>query len=108
LKGGRGHASLVIKCKLCSRENSIDILKDTIKPYTADDSGHLKTMVVFDCRGVEPIEFSPRVGFVAEGAESGTNFPEVELTEGEWFDYDEKASVSVAVGELGHKFITVK
>jgi hypothetical protein len=23
LKGGRGHASLVIKCKLCSRENSI-------------------------------------------------------------------------------------
>lgn len=39
----------------------LDILKDTIKPYTADDSGHLKTMVVFDCRGVEPIEFSPRV-----------------------------------------------
>ncbi|VDI65263.1 CXXC motif containing zinc binding protein-like [Mytilus galloprovincialis] len=108
LKGGRGHASLVIKCKLCSRENSIDILKDTIKPYTADDSGHLKTMVVFDCRGVEPIEFSPRVGFVAEGAESGTNFPEVELTEGEWCDYDEKASVPVGVSELGHKFITVK
>ena len=23
LKGGRGHASLVIKCKLCHRENSI-------------------------------------------------------------------------------------
>ena len=26
LKGGRGEASCVIKCKLCSRENSIDIL----------------------------------------------------------------------------------
>lgn len=25
LKGGRGSASLVIKCKLCSRENSIGI-----------------------------------------------------------------------------------
>ena len=23
LKGGRGHASMVLKCKLCSRENSI-------------------------------------------------------------------------------------
>ncbi len=23
LKGGRGHASVVIKCKLCGRENSI-------------------------------------------------------------------------------------
>jgi hypothetical protein len=27
LKGGRGEASCVVKCKLCSRENSIDILK---------------------------------------------------------------------------------
>ena len=40
-----------------------DILKDTIKPYTEDDSGHFKTVVVFDCRGVEPVDFSPRVGF---------------------------------------------
>jgi len=23
LKGGRGHASMVLKCKLCGRENSI-------------------------------------------------------------------------------------
>lgn len=23
LKGGRGHASMVVKCKLCGRENSI-------------------------------------------------------------------------------------
>ena len=27
LKGGRGEASCVVKCKLCSRENSIDILE---------------------------------------------------------------------------------
>ena len=99
---------MVIKCKLCSRENSIDILKDTIKPYTEDDSGHFKTVVVFDCRGVEPVDFSPRVGYVAEGSESGAKFSEVELTEGEWYDYDEKSAVSVAVHDLGHKFITVK
>lgn len=36
-------------------------MKDTIKAYNADDSGHLKTVVMFDCRGVEPVEFSPRV-----------------------------------------------
>ncbi|XP_065070020.1 UPF0587 protein v1g245604-like isoform X10 [Rhopilema esculentum] len=35
LKGGRGHASVVSKCKLCSRENSIDIVKDSYKPYNA-------------------------------------------------------------------------
>ena len=38
-----------------------DILKDTMKPYTADDSNKFKTVVVFDCRGVEPVDFSPRV-----------------------------------------------
>ncbi|XP_017654671.1 CXXC motif containing zinc binding protein isoform X2 [Nannospalax galili] len=33
LKGGRGSASMVQKCKLCARENSIEILSNTIKSY---------------------------------------------------------------------------
>ncbi|KAL4235956.1 hypothetical protein ACF0H5_004344 [Mactra antiquata] len=107
LKGGRGHATMVIKCKLCSRENSIDIMPDTIKPYNDDDSGKFKTVVVFDCRGVEPIDFSPRDGFIAEGAETKTPF-EVCLTEEEWFEYDEKKKESVSVTEIEHKFVTVK
>ncbi|XP_069128724.1 CXXC motif containing zinc binding protein-like [Argopecten irradians] len=61
LKGGRGSASLVMKCKLCGRENSIDIIADSIKPYDIDHSGKFKTIVVFDCRGMEPVDFSPRV-----------------------------------------------
>ena len=28
----------------------------------ADDSNKFKTMVAFDCRGLEPVDFSPRVG----------------------------------------------
>ncbi|XP_060586424.1 CXXC motif containing zinc binding protein-like [Ruditapes philippinarum] len=108
LKGGRGHASMVIKCKLCSRENSIDIMRDTITAYNAEDSNKFKTIVVFDCRGVEPIDFSPRVGFTAEGEETGTKFPEVDLKEGEWVDYDEKKKESVSVTEIKHQFVTVK
>ncbi|KAH3695671.1 hypothetical protein DPMN_083129, partial [Dreissena polymorpha] len=108
LKGGRGHASLVLKCKLCSRENSIDILPDTISSYNAEDSNQFKTVVVFDCRGVEPVDFSPRVGFTAEGEETGTPFPEVSLTEGEWVDYDEKKGESVGIYEIEHKFVCVK
>lgn len=38
-----------------------DILKDSIKPYRDTDSGRFATAVVFDCRGLEPIDFSPRV-----------------------------------------------
>ncbi|MGH0190053.1 UNVERIFIED_CONTAM: hypothetical protein FKN15_041969, partial [Acipenser sinensis] len=61
LKGGRGSASMVQKCKLCSRENSIDILKDTMKPYHAEDSERFKTIVQFECRGLEPVDFQPQV-----------------------------------------------
>ncbi|RXN13974.1 UPF0587 protein C1orf123-like [Labeo rohita] len=79
LKGGRGSASMVQKCKLCSRENSIDILRDTITPYNA--------------------------GFAASGAETTTQFPEINLQENDWTDYDEKASESVGIYEVTHQFI---
>ncbi|XP_017558824.1 CXXC motif containing zinc binding protein isoform X2 [Pygocentrus nattereri] len=79
LKGGRGSASMVQKCKLCSRENSIDILKDTITPYNA--------------------------GFAAKGAETTTQFLEINLQEKDWTDYDEKASESVGIYEVTHQFI---
>ncbi|XP_002157959.1 UPF0587 protein v1g245604 isoform X1 [Hydra vulgaris] len=104
LKGGRGQASLVSKCKLCSRENSIDILKDTITSYNLEDSNSFKTIVQFDCRGMEPNEFSARTGWVAKGAETSTKF-NVDLTEGDWCDFDEKAGQSVGVYEIESRFI---
>ncbi|XP_064575463.1 CXXC motif containing zinc binding protein isoform X3 [Zonotrichia leucophrys gambelii] len=61
LKGGRGSATMVQKCKLCSRENSIDILSQTIKPYNAEDSEKFKTIVEFECRGLEPVDFQPQL-----------------------------------------------
>jgi len=108
LSSGRGEASLVLKCKLCKRENSIDILKDSLSPYLEDDVPKFKTIVTFDCRGVEPVDFSPRVGWEAEGLESGTKFTDVDLSEEDWSDYDEKASESVGIYELKHKFVTLK
>lgn len=42
----------------------IDILKDSIKPYNEEDSERFKTVVAFECRGIEPVDFSPRVSLV--------------------------------------------
>uniref|UniRef100_A0A3Q3F2N4 CXXC motif containing zinc binding protein n=1 Tax=Labrus bergylta TaxID=56723 RepID=A0A3Q3F2N4_9LABR len=99
LKGGRGSASMVLKCKLCARENSIGT------SCHAEDSERFKTMVQFECRGLEPVDFQPQAGFAAQGAESGTPFPEVNLQEKDWTDYDEKVSESVGIYEVTHKFI---
>lgn len=107
LKGGRGSASMVTKCKLCSRENSIDILKDTIKPYS-NDSGQFQTIVAFDCRGLEPVEFEARGGWTVEHFESGASFDDVSLVENEWADFDERSGEPVGITELAHQFIKVK
>ena len=37
---------------------------------------------------------------MADGIDSNTKFTEIDLTEGEWFDYDEKAGEEVSIKEL--------
>nr|CAG4645236.1 EOG090X0HQJ [Leptodora kindtii] len=108
VKGGRGTANLVMKCKLCSRENNMDIISDSIVPYNDEDQGKFKTIVKFDCRGAEPSDFSPRNGWDVEGLESGTCFSDIDLTEKEWADYDEKAKTTVGIYELEHEFVREK
>ncbi|KAF6719735.1 UPF0587 protein C1orf123-like [Oryzias melastigma] len=110
LKGGRGHASMVQKCKLCARENSIVRLLMFTQLLLfvwmkAEDNETFKTMVQFECRGLEPVDFQPQAGFAAEGAETGTPFLEVNLLEKDWTDYDEKAKESVGIYEVTHRFI---
>lgn len=38
--------------------------------------------------------------WLAEGIDSGTKFTGIDLTEGEWFDYDEKAGDEVSIKEI--------
>lgn len=105
LKGGRGSASLVIKCKLCGRENSIDIIKESLCAYCADDMPLFKTIVAFDCRGVQPTDFEPRIGWIARCSESSTQFEDIDLSEREWVDYDENAQQAVGIYEIRHQFV---
>lgn len=62
---------------------------------------------MFDCRGIEPVDFLPNKGWIAKAAESGTVFNDIDLSE-DWVDYDEKLSESVGIYEFESKFISVK
>uniref|UniRef100_A0A0M3JBP1 UPF0587 protein (inferred by orthology to a C. elegans protein) n=1 Tax=Anisakis simplex TaxID=6269 RepID=A0A0M3JBP1_ANISI len=99
---------LIAKCKLCGRVNSLDIVKDSYKPYSIDDSEQYHPIVKFDCRGVEPTAFDPRVGWKAVGTESGTPFDDIDLSEKEWADYDEKASAATEITEVCARFVLSK
>ena len=101
------------------------------------DNNKFKTVVVFDCRGTEPVDFSPRNGWkvtdltwpgvgiycVIEvrgwketededdedgGRETGTEFTDVDLTDKEWAEYDEKSDESTLISEFEVNFVTVK
>ena len=72
-----------------------------------------------DCRGLEFVDFKADVRFFsvtycmfcinrynqgeweAEGTDSSTPFTAIDLSEGEWYDYDEKAGDEVSIKEIG-------
>ncbi|EJD03985.1 DUF866-domain-containing protein, partial [Fomitiporia mediterranea MF3/22] len=98
---GKGNtAHFVWRCSLCKRESSARFEPQPLKPYSAESSGSLTPFLTLDCRGLEFIGFNPMGIWKCKGTESGTIFSEVDLTEGEWTDYDEKASQPVSIMEI--------
>lgn len=96
--------NLQMKCKLCSRETSVNILQDYIKPFVANDRDEFQTIAAFECRGtLEPIKFSPRGGWVAKTIDGGTVFTDVDLND-EWSDYCEKVEKPVVICDLQFAF----
>ncbi|KAI4737804.1 DUF866-domain-containing protein [Aureobasidium sp. EXF-12298] len=96
MSGSRGEANFVWKCRNCKREHSASI-KEAPKSYTHSDTPKAQKIIEFDCRGLEFVEFKPDGEWKATGVESNTKFDAIDLTEGDWYDYDEKASEEVSI-----------
>lgn len=85
-----------------------NILVFILDVYTADDSGKFKAIVSLDCRGVEPIAFSPRAGWIVKSTNNGQVFEDVDLSEDDWVEYDNKNKVSIGIYEFESNFIKLK
>lgn len=99
--GGRGGtANFVWKCKSCKREANakFDAASPT-KPYSSEN-GQLEPFLILECRNLEFIGFDPQGTWKCVGVESGTVFDDVDLTEGEWTDYDEKTTLPVGISKV--------
>jgi hypothetical protein len=79
----KGSFHLIAKCKNCLRENSLgaydlvryffdrvnlsepiifsEIIENSAKSYTQNHSGTFSPLIEFDCRGMELVDFEPRV-----------------------------------------------
>ncbi|KAJ2083294.1 hypothetical protein H4R24_000941 [Coemansia sp. RSA 988] len=106
ISGSRGDANLVMKCKFCKREGSADIVSNPVE-YTDKDNGKFVSILSLECRGLEPVHFEPRDGWRVTGTKSQAKF-DVDLTEGEWYDYDGDAAVEISVTEVKSGFVRAK
>jgi hypothetical protein len=99
IQGSRGEANFVFRCKNCKRESSASV-QTSKKRYMVEDSGKDVTMLTIDPRGIDFVEFIPVGLFSCRGPQSNTPFNDVELDEGEWYDYDEKAGDEVSITDV--------
>ena len=120
-EGGRNSSNFVIKCKFCSWENFMDVYSSSVCSYDQADSGNFKTIVVFACNGLVPMEYFPRDNWTCQGyyinnsedcvdplPHYGDNFWEIDLNEKEWVDYDEFIGKCLMISEIEFQFEVVK
>jgi len=92
-------ANFVWKCGFCKRASSAKF--DTsvrVSPYT-NQNAQFEPLLVIECRGLEFVGFDPRGTWKCSGT-TGTQFGDVDLTDGEWNDYDEKTELPTGVSQI--------
>lgn len=124
LQRSRGEANLIVNCPSCRHENSATYVvrkpgsKDDpklgeIAPWSeivSDESRGWQTLCTVDFRGMTPLDPSidtllpDGASWTCYGAESGTPFTDVQFEEGEWHDYDEKASDEVGIADVAFRW----
>eukprot|EP00574_Skeletonema_japonicum_P013936 CAMPEP_0201716974 /NCGR_PEP_ID=MMETSP0593-20130828/2832_1 /ASSEMBLY_ACC=CAM_ASM_000672 /TAXON_ID=267983 /ORGANISM="Skeletonema japonicum, Strain CCMP2506" /LENGTH=187 /DNA_ID=CAMNT_0048206917 /DNA_START=32 /DNA_END=595 /DNA_ORIENTATION=- len=81
---------------------------DVPRDMTEDESGEYVPVLAMECRGIEPYEFYPLGNDFKVVSSGGAVFEEdVDLSEGDWGDYDEENDEAVGVNEFESKIVAV-
>ncbi|CAI0408277.1 unnamed protein product [Linum tenue] len=99
----------VMSCKFCEREGTVSLIPGKGKPLTQElsEAGKYTGLMMFDCRGYEPVGFLFEGGWMVETA-AGTKFEDIDLSDGEFMEYDEKGKCSVMISNLKSGFVVAK
>ncbi len=71
-------------------------LKGVTGNYTEDQSGSWVSVLGLECRNIVPLRWKPSGDFIAESA-GGHYFDNVDLSDGDWAEYDEENDLSVSI-----------
>ena len=81
---------------------------DFPRDITSDDSGDYVPVLAMECRGLEPFAFHPLGNEFKVISEGGAVFEEdVDLSEGDWAEYDEENDASLSVNDFQSKVVAV-
>jgi len=125
LEGSRGVANLVIKfagsnekaqCAILDVETfktrfkkSKTAIKELPRAVTADDHGQWVPILAFEARGMDVTKIYIGEDDVVVTTTSGALINEnIDLSEGDWADYDEQADLSISITNLETKVEVVR
>ncbi|KAG2392076.1 hypothetical protein C9374_013561 [Naegleria lovaniensis] len=98
VKSGTSETNLNFTCPNCKRQSTLDIVSGSFKEISGSEK--FFPMIQFDGRGIEVVKWEPEgnEGLVAYNSE-GTSF-EVNLENGEYYDYDEDTEQEISVTNI--------
>lgn len=99
ITGSRGEASFVFRCKNCKSEHLAQVER-TKQKLTIEDNGKWVKLLEIDARGLDFVKFEALGQWQCHSSNSVTQFSEVDLEDGEWYDYDDNAGEEVSVTEV--------
>eukprot|EP00729_Bicosta_minor_P002985 gene2985-8621_t len=112
LEGSRGIANFMMKFPGSSKQVTVTVLndlKDVLMPLTKEEGGAIDVPIAaFECRGCEPVKWTPTGGYTCKGAGSAEKTFEVDFEDDEWADYDDANDASVQITEITHRFVVHK
>ncbi|XP_004291014.1 PREDICTED: UPF0587 protein C1orf123 homolog [Fragaria vesca subsp. vesca] len=106
---GKGNTNLIQKCKFCGREGTITMVPGRGRPLTQElsEAGKSTPVMAFECRGYEPVDYVFGGGWKARSL-AGTTFDNVDLSEDEFAEYDEKGECPVMISKHSSSFVVLK
>nr|CCA20819.1 conserved hypothetical protein [Albugo laibachii Nc14] len=105
IAGGRSHANFVLTWPGAKKASQISIVRDVknvTRPIQMDDSGQYVPIVGFECRGLEPIAWSP-IGDFQIKASRGSIFRADDLRD-DWSEFDEDTHLAVGIFDVVSEF----
>ncbi|KAI3692600.1 hypothetical protein L6452_32420 [Arctium lappa] len=101
--------NLIKKCKFCTRVGTMTMIPGQGIPLTnlSSENGDYAPLMVFDCRGFEPLDFAFGRGWKAETIEDARILEDVDFSNGDFAEYDDKGGYWIMIFNVNAMFKVV-